>query len=123
MVSKQLKLDKNNIVVLDSCASNLDTIKPLFVEAKLYNHSIIYMFITTNASECKKRAGNNWIGKDLEDRYSNNFVKSVPKLKELANVFFLVKDSNESTFETYATKIAKLIELLRENDRICQPKT
>ena len=81
----------STIIIYDTCASKFLPIQPVLTDAMVNKHKIVYVFVNASKSECRQRAGENWCGDDVFDKYTNDFKMSVPDFKEVANHTIVVK--------------------------------
>lgn len=104
-----------DLIILDTAAKRFHMMRPLFMNAKVRQHKVFYVFIGASADECKKRSEGKW-KESFEEDYSNSFATSVPSLKRMSDVFKLIVNNDDLDFgqlREAAKEIATSIQELR----------
>lgn len=97
----------DKITIYDTCCASFYKMEPYFVLAKQQRHKIIYVFVDSSLELCEKRAGSNWLPKEVIEKYDVNFGVSIEGLAKLADHTIVVKNQED---EPDVTKIMRLIE-------------
>jgi tRNA uridine 5-carbamoylmethylation protein Kti12 len=99
------------IIIFDTCAAKAKNMLQHFVTARANNHQIMYVFMATTLTDCRKRSGSQWPSQEVIDGYARDFNESLPRLRKTSDRFFVIKniDDEQASLKTAVIKIARII--------------
>ncbi len=110
------KLPNKALVIFDTCCNKSSYMKPLFEKSRSKGHHVFYVYVNSNLDDRKLRANGIDIDlNELESKYALGFADTIPKLKPLADKFFIVNNSDDgfSGLDESIDKIVAEIESIR----------
>ena len=111
------KLPNKALIIFDTTASKISSIKPLIKSAKENDHKIIYVLVHAQLEDRIERT--NDVNKliELEKNYTYNLRTSIPIIKKMSDKFILIKNINgdpgQQAIRQGADKIALYIKIIR----------
>jgi len=109
-VSKTIRSSTNDyVIIFDSCASKLETIEPLFLEAELYGHQTMYIFVEVSLENIRNRDKDGKYTDDIIAEYCNNFMRSKKRFFDIIDEYCSVDIAGNNTLECESEKILYLI--------------
>jgi uridine kinase len=110
-VMKTFHEPNETIIIFDTAGASGQDMIPLFTTASINNHYTVYVYVSSNAKECAKRAGDSWIGQEALDGYIKKYKKSIPELSSASNEHMVIKNIGEDglkNIEVAATKLESI---------------
>lgn len=104
------KRNRNSLIILDTAASKLLTMRPLFHFARLRGHHVIYAIISSDLADRQSRTTRDL--SLLEEEYTKAFRESIPALKRVSDTFLVIKNPNDPErvgLHDAAKRIANLV--------------
>ena len=98
----------SKLVILDTAAASSLALHEIFTFAKVKGHYIVHVFMVSKISECKERAGGQWIGKEAAIKYADRFKVSVPELRKLSDEYLVVKNTGTDGLQNIEKAAAQL---------------
>ena len=103
------KLPNKALIILDTCCAKINSVRSVIHEARRAGHNIYCIYVDSSLENRKSRAP----GKDIESyqqRYADDFLITLPKLKDLADTFMIiVNDDDQSGLNKQADALAEII--------------
>lgn len=85
------------LIIFDTCCSKSLHMRPLFMNAKVAGHEVYMVYVHADLESRSKRTS-----KDLtafEDRYKNDFLETLPILKQHTDHWAIVSNNNDENNE------------------------
>ena len=99
-------LSNEALIILDTCCAKFNTIQSLISDAKNSGHKMYCVFVNSSIENRKIRASGKNI-ESFEQRYAEDFLHTLPKLKEESDKFMIVHNNDIECLEL--NKCARLL--------------
>jgi predicted kinase len=82
-------------IVLDTTCATEQMID-YFKMARKKGHKVVTLFVNSNLSLCRERAGKEWITEEVVSKYKSNFDKNLHGFKNLSDLFLVINNNGET---------------------------
>ena len=106
-------LPNKALIIFDTCCSKSLHMRPLFMNSKLRGHDVLLVYIDADQESRALRTTKRI--QELESRYKESFLETLPTLKALADHFIMVSNTTEEKLSERAKSVSDKIKGIRSS--------
>jgi GTPase SAR1 family protein len=97
----------NDVVILDTCGSSHDSMAPLFINAKLSGHPIVYISMDADDDKLEEYGADKFLGAGIINKYRTSLRSTIPSLARKADRYFSI-ENNKTGLENLAPWVCRV---------------
>jgi len=83
-------LERGGVIIYDTCAANLNPIRPLILKAGIKGHQTLYVYVDRDPMRCSAH-----INKHVIESYKAKFIITLPEAQKAFNYLRIVKNNTD----------------------------